>query len=207
MRRLPSVLLLSIVATPFIACRRMAPEEMTFFVTSVQAHDGGNLGGLSGADRHCQRLAEAVGSRHRTWRAYLSASGDAGGAPVHARDRIGRGPWVNVRGTTIAANLEALHGAGNALGRRTAITERGDPTPHDIMTGSRADGTLAAGDATCHDWTSTQGHAVVGHSNKEGGCCGDAARSWNSAHVSEGCTLPALQAMGGAALFYCFAAN
>ena len=181
------------------------PADMTFFVTSVTVAAGGNLGGLAGADAHCQRLAEAAGARGRTWRAYLSTAGEAGSLAVHARDRIGSGPWVNVRGAAIAATNADLHGDSNGLRRRTALTERGDPVPHDILTGSNADGTLAVGDLTCRNWTSTFGKAMLGHADKEGACCGGRERSWNSAHASDGCDLPSLRATGGAGLFYCFA--
>jgi hypothetical protein len=115
---------------------------------------------------------------------------------------------VNSRGVQIAASVEELHGPANNLGRRTTLDERGQPpSAHDILTGSNPDGTLAEGDATCRNWTSTQAKAIVGHSNKAGSCCGDRAQSWNSAHLSEGCTLSALERMGGAALFYCFAVD
>jgi hypothetical protein len=205
MRRWSSVLCVIATLSLMSACRRNAYDKMSFFVTSVQAGNGGAIGGLAAADAHCQQLAAAVGATKRDWRAYLSATGPDG-SPIHARQRIGTGPWFNVRGVQVAANVDDLHGPANKLGRTTSLTERGNPpSQHDILTGSNADGTLTPGDATCNNWTSTQGHAMVGHSNKEGSCCGESARSWNSAHVSEGCTLAALQSMGGAALFYCFA--
>jgi hypothetical protein len=189
------------------ACRSGPDERMSFFVTSVHAGAGGDIGGLVAADAHCQRLAESVGSTKRQWRAYLSAGPQAASAPVHARDRIGQGPWFNVNGVQIAGTLAELHSPQNALRRRTSLNERGQPTAHDIMTGSNADGTFAGDDATCRNWTSTSSKAMVGHSDKEGQCCGDAARSWNSAHLSAGCTLAGLREMGGAGLFYCFAAD
>ena len=129
---------------------------------------------------------------------------------VNARDRIGNGPWFNAKGVQVAASLEDLHGSGNKLGGRTSLDEHGGFVPanvHDILTGSNADGTLADGDSTCHNWTSTEGHAMVGHSNKVGSLGGDRARSWNSAHLSEGCSLPALQKLGSGALLYCFAVD
>ena len=184
--------------------------EMSFFVTSVRTGEGGNLGGLAGADAHCRRLAVAAGSTKQEWRAYLSASGDGGRPPVYARDRIGQGPWFNARGVKIAANVEDLHSSANNLGRSTSLHEDGsrvDVSLHDILTGSNADGTLPEADATCRNWTSTSGLAMVGHSNKAGSCCGDGTQSWNAAHLSEGCTMAALRRMGSGALLYCFAAD
>jgi hypothetical protein len=182
---------------------------MSFFVTSVPGGNGGDLDGLAGADAHCEKLARAVGSQKRQWRAYLSAAADGGAPPVHARDRIGRGPWFNVEGVQIAADVPELHGPENRLGPDTSLDERGNTAGyyHDMMTGSNLDGTLAQGGVTCRNWSSTVGHATVGHSNKQGSCCGDRARSWNSAHESDGCSLGALQAMGGNGRFYCFAAD
>jgi hypothetical protein len=185
-------------------------QKMNFFVTSGRTGDGGNLGGLAAADAHCGTLATAAGSRKREWRSYLSTAAESGRPAVNARDRIGRGPWFNAKGMQIAADLDDLHGPGNRLGGRTSLDERGNfvlSNVHDILTGSNPDGTLAAGDTTCRNWTSTDGHAMVGHSNKVGGIGGDRARSWNSAHLSEGCTLPALQKLGGGALLYCFAVD
>ena len=180
---------------------------MSFFVTSVPAGDGGNLGGLAGADAHCQKLAAAVGSS-KQWRAYLSTHGDSGHSAVNARDRIGQGPWRNAKGVQIAAGLDDLHGSGNQVEGRTSLDEHGSFVLagfHDILTGSNGDGTVAEGDTTCHNWTSTEGHAMVGHSNKVGSIGGARARSWNSAHVSDGCSAQALQKLGSGSLFYCFA--
>jgi hypothetical protein len=185
--------------------------EMTFFVTSVGRGFGGNLGGLAGADNHCQRLAQNVGRGDHLWRAYLSAPATTSNPAVNARDRIGKGPWVNAAGVRIAADLRELHGADNRLGRETSLTEKGNavaPGRHDILTGSNADGTLASGpaDTTCAGWTSHEaaGRAMLGHHNRSGGGRGD---SWNSAHVSRGCSQNALKASMGAGLFYCFAAD
>jgi hypothetical protein len=183
--------------------------SMSFFVTSVGRGFGANLGGLSGADAHCRRLASAVGRGDREWRAYLSAPTSNGGAPVHARDRIGKGPWVNARGIQIAANLEELHESGG-INRETALTEKGfdvGENRHDILTGSNPDGTLAQGaDATCRAWTSHDtGRAMVGHHNRYGG--GERGTSWNSAHLSRGCSQQALRASLSAGLIYCFAAD
>jgi hypothetical protein len=193
------------------ACDRASEPDpsMSFFVTCVPRGNGGNVGGLAGADAHCQKLAAAAGSAKREWRAYLSAAGDGDQQTVHARDRIGDGPWFNAEGVQIAGNIAELHGAANDLGSEGSLDERGEPVGfyHDMLTGSNADGTLAAGDVTCRNWSSTGGKAMVGHSNKQGSCCGDGARSWNSAHQSEGCSLGALQAMGGDGRFYCFATD
>jgi len=185
-------------------------HEMSFFVTSVRTGDGGNLGGLAGADDHCLKLATAAGSRKHEWRAYLSVTASSTSAAVNARDRIGRGPWFNAKGVEIAASLDDLHGPANKLGGRTSLDERGSFVPanaHDILTGSKADGTVDDGDSTCRNWTSTEGQAMVGHSNKVGSLGGDRVRSWNSAHLSEGCGLPALQKLGSAARLYCFAVD
>lgn len=182
-------------------------QKMSFFVTSVRTGDGGNLGGVAGADAHCQALAAKAGSRRSDWRAYLSAEATASSPKVNARDRIGNGPWFNANGTRIAADLDDLHSA-NKLGGRTSVDENGNligAGVHDILTGSNPDGTLAEGDATCHGWTSADGHAMVGHSNKIGSIGGDRAKSWNSAHLSEGCSMPALQKLGSGGLLYCFA--
>ena len=182
--------------------------ELSFFITSVGL-DGGNLGGLAGADAHCATLAAAAGAGGRTWRAYLSRSSSP---LVNARDRIGDGPWFNARGVMVAANLAELHG-DNHLDGTTALTERGDPVPgrgsspnyHDILTGSTADGMFLT-DSSCRDWTSNDsGSARVGHHDRQGG--GEAPTSWNSAHNTSGCSRSALNGTGGNGYFYCFAAN
>lgn len=184
--------------------------EMSFFVTSVGRGFGANLGGLSGADAHCRRLASAVGRGDREWRAYLSAPAVNGTPVVHARDRIGKGPWVNARGVQIAATLGELHAEASALNRETALTEKGlevGENRHDILTGSNPDGTLvtSGSDATCRAWTSLDtGQAMVGHHNRYGGGRGT---SWNSAHQSRGCSQRALRASLSDGLTYCFAAR
>jgi hypothetical protein len=182
---------------------------MSFFVTSTGRGFGGNLAGLAGADAICLQRATAVGRGGRVWRAYLSTPATADATAVHARDRIGRGPWVNARGVQIAASIEELHSEGVNLTAETALTEAGAqvaPTRHDILTGSNPDGTLSTrGDATCRGWTShSDGRAIVGHHNRSGGGQGD---SWNSAHSSRGCSQAALRASLGDGLFYCFAAD
>jgi hypothetical protein len=189
---------------------RVSPE-MSFFITSAGRGFGANLGGLAGADAHCQRLATAAGFGEKTWRAYLSAPATSRQPAVHARDRIGKGPWVNALGVQIAASVAELHGDDSAIGRDTALSEKGTRIAserHDILTGSNPDGTLVAGpdDATCAGWTSHDaGRAMLGHHNRSGG--GQRGTSWNSAHMSRGCSQRALRASNGDALLYCFAAD
>jgi len=204
------VLAAATAATLAIAAPAIAQDAttMTFFVTSVGAGDGANLGGLDGADAHCLKLAEGAGSTGKTWKAYLSAEG------VNAKDRIGAGPWQNFKGEVIATDVANLHSADNKLTKATALSETGNPingrgdTPnqHDILTGSNPDGTLAAGQ-TCGDWTlNGEGSAIVGHSDRTGLDDSDAAKSWNSSHPSRGCSQENLVGTGGAGLLYCFAA-
>ena len=188
---------------------------MSFFITSANPGKGGDLGGLAGADAHCEKLAADVGAGGRGWRAYLSAAPADGAPAIHARDRIGSGPWHNAQGVLIAKDLAELHGE-NGLTKATALNEkgevvlgRGDATNmHDILTGSAADGTLSPGetDVTCANWTSSDaGSATVGHHDRVG--INDTApmKSWNSSHASRGCSPDALKGTGGAGLFYCFA--
>jgi hypothetical protein len=195
------------------AAQEAAP--MTFFLTSVGPDNGADLGGLAGADAHCQMLAETAGAGDSTWRAYLSASATADQPAVHARDRIGAGPWHNAAGVLVARDVEHLHG-DNGLTKETVLTEggamvngRGDaPNRHDILTGSQADGTAFAGDddTTCGNWTSSgEGSASVGHHDRTGG--GPDPTSWNAAHGSRGCSQENLRGTGGDGLFYCFAAR
>lgn len=190
-------------------------SSMSFFLTSVGPGDGADLGGLEGADAWCEHLAYAVGAGNRTWRAYLSAESGGGGGPVHARNRIGSGPWYNADGTMVAESVEDLHGDNN-LTRESVLSEHGvmirargdDPNRHDILTGSNLDGTLfeGDGDTTCSDWSNSgQGSARVGHFDRTGG--GDNPTSWNSAHSSRGCSQDDLRGTGGDGLFYCFATD
>jgi len=189
----------------------------TFFVSSVGPGNGANLGGLEGADKQCQTLAQAAGAGGKTWHAYLSTQAADGKPAVNARDRIGKGPWQNSKGVVIAKDVAELHGTNN-LTKQTALTERGDvvngrgdtPNMHDILTGSQPDGTTIAGnvDTTCGNWTkSGEGAAMVGHSDRTGLDESAPAKSWNSSHQSRGCSLEALKATGGDARIYCFAAN
>ena len=202
--------LLSPAVTPARQLPPAAPA-MSFFITSVGRGFGADLGGLAGADAHCQQLAGAVGYGVRLWRAYLSAPASAGRPAVHARDRIGQGPWANAAGVPIASSVADLHSDRNAIDRDTALSEKGNaiaPGRHDILTGSAVDGTLAVGgaDTTCHGWTSHgAGRAMLGHHNRSGG--GERPMSWNSAHLSRGCSQADLRASMGDALMYCFAAD
>ena len=134
---------------------------------------------------------------------------------ISARDRIGTGPWHNAKGELIASDLDLLHLNPNIV-KRTALDERGNrvngrgdrPNRHDILTGSKADGTAfnpwEKGDHSCNSWTSNdKGSANVGHHDRHGG----GNTSWNNAHASRGCSQTNLQSSGGAGLLYCFAAD
>ena len=204
------VLAAAAAATLALAAPAVAQDaaNMSFFITSAGPGDGANLGGLAGADAHCQKLAEAAGSS-KMWAAYLSAEG------VNAKDRIGAGPWQNINGDVIATDVANLHSDANNLNKQTGLTEtgamvkgRGDqPNEHDILTGSNADGTLAAGQ-TCGDWTSNgEGQAIVGHFDRVGIDESAPMKSWNSSHPSRGCSQENLVGTGGAGLLYCFATN
>jgi hypothetical protein len=200
---------------------RAQQANTTFFVTSAGPGKGADLGGLAGADRLCQQLAQAVGAGSHTWHAYLSTQADDGQTAVNARDRIGRGPWQNSKGVVVAKDVEELHGANN-LTKQTDLTEKGDvvngrgdtPNKHDALTGSQPDGKAFPPDEdkTCHNWTSsTQGTAIVGHIDRQGLRDDDASKSWNSSHPSRGpdggCSQADLRSTGGDGLFYCFAIN
>jgi len=189
-------------------------QSMSFFITSVGAGDGANLGGVAGADRHCASLAEAAGVRGKTWHAYLGQQASNGKPAIHARDRIGKGPWMNAKGVVVATSVDDLHSDSNKLSKENSLTEKGMPvngrgdTPntHDILTGVGLDGRVSSDttDTTCRNWTSnTTGAASVGHHDRQGG--GANPTSWNNAHPSRGCSQDNLKASGGAALFYCFA--
>jgi hypothetical protein len=202
--------------------------NMTFFITSVGSGKGADLGGLAGADAHCQMLAQAAGAGNKTWRAYLSTNARGGANAVNARDRIGNGPWQNAKGTVIATSVADLHSDNNKMGKPNALDEKGQPikvrgdTPnmHDIMTGSDKDGRAFPSnmDLTCRNWTSSDsGVTMLGHADREGNppvagsnnvaAYTETAHSWNAAHTSRGCSQPDLIATGGNGLFYCFAAQ
>lgn len=205
---------------PVLACvlllgAHSAPQTppMSFFITSVGLGNGAALGGLEGADRHCQALADAAGSRGLQWRAYLSTIAKDGKPPVNARDRIGSGPWYNAKGVKVAENVADLHSDNNKLSKENSITEKGavvngrgdTPNMHDIMTGSQLDGTAYTGTgySNCDNWTTGDSGSVrVGHHDRQGG--GENPTSWHSAHNSRGCSQANLRASGGNGLFYCF---
>jgi len=195
--------------------------NMTFFLTSNGPGNGANLGGLEGADKHCQTLAQSAGAGAKTWHAYLSTQAADGKPAVNARDRIGKGPWQNSKGVVVAKDVAELHGSNN-LTKQTALSEKGDvingrgdtPNRHDALTGSQPDGTAFGpeADRTCKNWTSsTQGAAMVGHSDRIGLREDDASHSWNSSHPSRGpdggCSQNDLKSTGGDGLLYCFAVN
>jgi len=195
-----------------------AQQAMTFFVSSAGKGNGADLGGLAGADAHCQALAKAAGSTLTNWRAYLSTTEPGGAEGVNARDRIGKGPWQNAKGAVVAKSIADLHSDSSNITKQTALTEkgetvsgRGDPVNmHDILTGSDPEGmfSTAGGDTTCGNWTkSGDGSAILGHHDRQGLKDTRHMKSWNSSHGSRGCSQDALKSTGGAGLIYCFAAN
>jgi hypothetical protein len=218
MKKIASLPLLTSVALVLATAVYAQQNAMTFFVTSAGLGKGADLGGLEGADRHCQALAQAAGAGGKTWRAYLSTQGTGA---VNARDRIGRGPWQNAKAVVIAKDVEQLHGENN-ITKATALTEKGETVPgrgdqpnmHDMLTGSHPDGRGFGGDhdMTCGNWTkSKDGAAMLGHADRQGLVDDVASKSWNSSHPSRGpdggCSQADLRSTGGAGLFYCFAAN
>jgi len=223
---LPACFSLAAMSVFASATAQAQSADTSFFVTSTPIGNGGNLGGLAGADNQCQTLAQAAGSAAnasgvKVWRAYLSTQAADGKPAVNARDRIGKGPWKNSKGTVVAKDVAELHGA-NGLTKQTALSEKGDvinglgdtPNRHDALTGSQADGTAFAGpdDRTCKNWTSsTQGAAMLGHIDRLGLRDDEASKSWNSSHPSRGpdggCSQADLRTTGGDGLMYCFAAN
>jgi hypothetical protein len=208
------------------ACAGMGSKDdgTSFFVTSTGSGKGADLGGLAGADRHCESLAQSAGAGGKTWHAYLSTTGSGGYPGVNARDRIGRGPWRNAKGVVVASSVDQLHGANN-LTKETTLDEKGrlvngrseKPNMHDMLTGSTPDGRaiVGSGDSTCSNWTTSgAGAAMLGHHDRQGLRDDDASKSWNSSHLSRptkegapGCSQVALQGTGGNGLFYCFAVN
>ena len=200
------------------AAKKGGGGEMTFFVTSVGKGNGADLGGLEGADAHCNALAKAAGSKRTDWKAYLSTTAPGGDAGTNARDRIGKGPWRNAKGVVVARNVNDLHSDKVNITKETALSEKGEPikgrgdTPneHDILTGSDPHGlySTAGGDTTCGNWTkSGEGSAIVGHHDRIGLKDSRHMKSWNSSHGSRGCSQDQLKSSGGAGLFYCFAPN
>jgi hypothetical protein len=219
---LVSAALLSVAATQAQAQQHPQSPEMGFFVVGNGPGKGGDLGGIEGADRHCQELATRAGAGGKTWRAYLSTQAADGKPAVNAKDRIGNGPWKNFKGLVVATSVADLHGDNNKLGAENSLTERGQivpgvgysPNRHDVLTGTQTDGTaFAAGeDRTCKNWTSsTQGAAMVGHMDRKGLRDDAPSKSWNTSHPSRGpeggCSQADLRGTGGDGLFYCFASN
>jgi hypothetical protein len=219
-RIIPAAALAGIALMSVPVGAQQAPQQpMGFFITSAGPGNGANLGGLEGADRHCQTLAAAANAGNRTWHAYLSVTAAAGRPAVNARDRIGTGPWYNAKGQLIAQNVADLHGDvqrdRNSINKEFALNEKGQtvngrgdqPNQHDILTGSDSHGRAQTGDpatTTCNNWTgNAEGGAMVGHHDRSGG----GNSSWNAAHMSRGCSQQNLVATGGAGLFYCFAVN
>jgi len=193
--------------------------NMSFFVTSAGPGKGADLGGLAGADRHCQELAASAGAGAKTWHAYLSTQG---AGAVNARDRIGKGPWMNAKGVAVAMSVDDLHSANNKLSKQNNLSEKGEvingrgdkPNRHDILTGSTPDGKAfpADKDMTCKNYTSsTQGSVMLGHNDRQGLRDDDESKSWNSSHPSRGadggCSQADLRSTGGDGLLYCFATN
>ena len=214
MIRVTPLVAILFLAAPAAAQMDAPDQRMSFFITSVGPGHGADLGGLEGADAHCEHLAFAVGAGEAEWRAYLSAVPADGQPAAHARDRIGTGPWYNFEGVMIARDVDHLHSDNANITKETVLTEwggmvrgRGDsPNRHDILTGSGLDGRLIQGDGdvTCSNWTSSgEGSAQVGHFDRTGG--GANPTSWNSAHGSRGCSQADLRGTGGDGLFYCFA--
>jgi hypothetical protein len=217
--RWPLLAAVAVITLGMSGAAQAQQSGMTFFITSANPGKGGDLGGLEGADRHCQTLAQGAGAGTRTWRAYLSTQGSGA---VNARDRIGRGPWQNAKGEAIAKDVDDLHSANNKISKQTALSEKGEPisgrgdTPnrHDILTGSQPDGRAfpTGDDRTCGNWTkSTQGAAMVGHHDRQGLRDDEPSKSWNSSHPSRGpdggCSANDFKSTGGDGLIYCFASN
>lgn len=212
----------ALIAVGIAAGAGAQQNPMTFFITSAGKGNGANLGGLEGADAHCTALAKVAGSTIANWRAYLSAQETSGAKAVNARDRIGKGPWHNAKGEAIATSVDDLHSGNNAIGKQTALNEKGEPVNgrgdapnrHDILTGSDGDGRAfpASEDRTCGNWTSSgKGAAMVGHHDRMGLRDDAPSKSWNTSHPSRGpdggCSQADLRSTGGDGLFYCFAAN
>ena len=221
-RKLVCLVSTTTAAIVLAACSGMTSSppqgKMSFFLTSANPGKGADFGGLEGADRYCQSLAASAGGGARTWRAYLSNSAMGASAAVNARDRIGKGPWVNAKGEQIASSVDDLHGPNNKLNKQTALTEkgaiisgRGDPVNlHDILTGSTDDGRAISDgkDNTCGNWTkSGEGSAIVGHHDRVGLNDSPPSKSWNASHPTQGCSMDALKSTGGGGLLYCFAQN
>jgi len=218
-RKAAGGILVTLIATAGMTAAVQAQQaDMSFFVTSAGSGKGAALGGLDGADAHCQSLAKDAGAKKTNWHAYLSTTAPGGDAGVNARDRIGKGPWKNAKGVVVAKNVGDLHSDKNKLTKVTAVTEKGETISgrgdavniHDILTGSDPVGnySTAGGDTTCANWTSSaEGSAIVGHHDRIGLKETRHMKSWNSSHGTRGCSQDNLKSTGGGGLFYCFAAN
>jgi hypothetical protein len=215
---LPLLVAVALTGLGLTAPAQAQQANMSFFVTSVGKGNGADLGGLAGADAHCQTLAKAAGSTNTNWHAYLSTTEPGGAAGVNARDRIGKGPWQNAKGAVVAKRVEDLHSDSNNVTKQTALTEKGEMVSgrgdavnmHDMLTGSDPQGlfSTAGGDTTCGNWTKNgEGSAIVGHHDRAGLKDTRHMNSWNSSHGSRGCSQDALKSSGGAGMIYCFAAN
>ncbi len=217
--RLPVLTIVALAGLGLAAPAQAQQATLSFFVTSVGEDKGADLGGLAGADAHCQALAKAAGSTETNWHAYLSTTEPGGVAGVNGRDRIGKGPWQNAKGVVVAKDVEDLHSNSSNINKQTALTEKGETVSgrgdvvnmHDVLTGSDPQGlySTAGGDTTCGNWTksSADGSAIVGHHDRTGLKDTRHMNSWNSAHWSRGCGQDNLKSTGGAGLFYCFLAN
>jgi hypothetical protein len=217
-KRLAATIFAAMSIAAGISTAQAQSNDPSFFVTSAGKGKGADLGGLEGADAHCGALAKAAGLSQTNWRAYLSTTAPGGDPGVNARDRIGKGPWRNVKGVVVAKSVDELHSDANSLTKQTALSEKGEVimgrgdtvNMHDVLTGSDPAGhySTAGGDTTCGNWTkSEEGSAIVGHIDRVGTKPSRHMTSWNSSHGSRGCGQDALKATGGAGLFYCFAAN
>src|SRR3954447_20580628 len=219
-REMKRTALIAAASAVLAACAALegGNHDMTFFVTSTGKGNGANLGGVEGADAHCNALAQAAGSKHTNWKAYLSTVLPGGDAGVSARERIGKGPWYNAKGVMVAKSLDDLHSDHVNITKQTALDEKGQPVKgrgeqpneHDILTGSDPEGrfSTAGGDTTCGNWTkSGDGSAIVGHHDRAGLKDTRHMNSWNSSHGSRGCSQDALKSSGGAGLLYCFRTN
>ena len=219
--KVPAIITTALLVLAGVTTQAMAQqgsEDMTFFLTSTGKGNGADLGGLDGADAHCNALAAAAGSKRTSWKAYLSTTMPGGDAGVNARERIGKGPWQNAKGVVVAKSVDDLHSAANNLTKETALTEKGEmvsgsgdkPNQHDILTGSDPAGmySTAGGDTNCGNWAkSAEGSAIVGHHDLIGLKDTRHMKSWNSSHGSRGCSQDNLVSTGGAGLYYCFAAK
>jgi hypothetical protein len=216
--RIPRLAAVTLIALGLMAPAQAQQDAMSYFVTSVGKGNGADLGGLDGADAHCQALAQAAGSTKSNWHAYLSTTEPGGAAGANARDRIGKGSWQNAKGVVVAKSVEDLHSGSNNINKQTALTEKGEIVSgrgdainmHDILTGSDPEGlySTAGGDTTCGNWTkSGDGSAIVGHHDRTGLKDTRHMNSWNSSHGSRGCSQDNLKSTGGAGLIYCFLAN